>query len=238
MAALRGSACHAEFVDLYNRVPGVVTVYADVVCPFATFTLRGLRVTRQRLGLDVRIDLRAYPLEMVNRRPHDLGLIELEKPVLAELEAHLGWRRWRADPSTWPVTSLLALEAVQAVKRPEVGGLIASDELDNALRRALFLDSRCIALLPVILEVAEECPDMDRAALAADLMHGLGRVDVMEQYAYIERKDVEASPQVFTPDGQKWINPGMEFDRRGDYPVVTGYDPGIYEEILRAAVPR
>ena len=57
-------------------------------------------------------------------------------------------------------------------------------------------------------------------------------------HAAIVVKDVEASPQVFTPDGQKWINPGMEFDRRGDYPVVTGYDPGIYEEILRAAVPR
>jgi hypothetical protein len=41
-------------VDLYNPAPGVVTVYADLVCPFATFTLRGLRVTRERLGLDGR----------------------------------------------------------------------------------------------------------------------------------------------------------------------------------------
>jgi predicted DsbA family dithiol-disulfide isomerase len=223
-------------VDLYSSTPGVVTVYADVVCPFATFTLRGLRAARDRLGLDLQIDLRAFPLELVNRRPHDLGLIELEKPVLAELEAHLGWRRWRAEPSTWPVTSLLALEAVQAAKQPEVGGLRASEELDNALRRALFLDSRCIALLPVILEVAEECPDMDRAALAADLQHGVGRADVMRQYARAERKEVQASPHVFAPDGRSWVNPGMEFDRRGDYPVVTGYDPGVYEEILRAAM--
>jgi predicted DsbA family dithiol-disulfide isomerase len=223
-------------VDLYNRTPGVVTVYADVVCPFATFTLRGLRATRDRLGLDVRFDLRAYPLELVNRRPHDLGMIELEKPVLAKLDAQLGWRRWRADPSTWPVTTLLALEAIQAAKRPEVGGLAASEELDLALRRAVFLDSRCIAVLPVILEVAEECPDMDRGALAADLMHGVGRVDVVEQYAYIERKDVSASPHVFGPDGRDWVGPGLEFDRRGDYPVVTGYHPEVYEEILHAAV--
>jgi predicted DsbA family dithiol-disulfide isomerase len=223
-------------VDLYNSTPGVVTVYADLVCPFATFALHGLRATRDRLRLDVRLDLRAFPLELANRRPHDLGLTELEKPVLIRLDSHLGWRRWRAEPSTWPVTSLLALEAVQAAKRPEVGGLVASDELDNALRRALFLDSRCIALLPVILEVAEECPDMDRGALAVDMTHGMGRVDVMAQYAYAERKDVEASPHVFTPDGRNWVNPGMEFDRRGDYPVVTSYDPGAYEEILRAAV--
>jgi predicted DsbA family dithiol-disulfide isomerase len=224
-------------VDLYNATPGVVTVYSDVMCPFATFMLRGLRAARDRLGLDVRLDLRAFPLELANRRPHDLGLFELEKPVLAEFEPHLGWRRWRAEPSTWPVTSLLALEAVQAAKRPEVGGLIASDELDNALRRALFLDSRCIALLPVILEVAEECPDMDRAALAADLHHGLGRLDMMEQYGYAERKEVQGSPHVFTPDGRQWLNPGMELDHRGDYPVVTRYEPGVYEEILKAAVP-
>jgi predicted DsbA family dithiol-disulfide isomerase len=224
-------------VDLYNAMPGVVTVYADLVCPFATFTLRGLRAARERLGLDVRLDLRAFPLELVNRRPHDLGLIELEKPVLAELEPYLGWRRWRADPATWPVTSLMALEAVQAAKRPEVGGLVASDELDSALRRALFLDSRCIAILPVILEVAEECPDMDRGALAADLHHGVGRVDVMAQYAYVERKHVRTSPHVFTPDGRSWPSPGMDLDRRGDYPVVNRYDPEAYERILRAAVP-
>jgi predicted DsbA family dithiol-disulfide isomerase len=225
-------------VDLYNRTPGVVTVYAEIVCPFASFALHGLRAARDRLGVDVRLDLRAFPLELINCRPHDLALIELEKPVLAKLEPHLGWRRWRADPSTWPVTSLVALEAVQAAKRPEVGGLAASERLDLALRRALFLDSRCIALLPVVMEVAEECADMDRGALMADLTHGLGRIAVLEQLGYAERKDVRASPHVFTPDGREWVNPGMEFDRRGDYPVVTDYRPQAYEEIVQAAVAR
>ena len=223
-------------VDLYNTTPGIVTVYSDLVCPFASLSMRGLRAARDRLGVAVQFDLRAFPLELVNRRPHDLALIELEKPELAKLEPNLGWRRWRAEPATWPVTSLAALEAVQAAKRPEVGGLVASVQLDTALRRALFLDSRCIALLPIVLEIAEECPDMDRGALAADLYHGLGRIEVIEQFGYAERKEVRASPHVFTPDGREWVNPGMEFDRRGDYPVVTRYDPGIYDEILRAAV--
>lgn len=223
-------------MELYNATPGIVTVYCDVVCPFASVTLRGLRAARDRLGLDVHFDLRAFPLELVNRRPHDLGLLELEKPVLAELEPGLGWRRWRADPSTWPVTSLLALEAVQAARRPEVGGLVASEQLDHALRRALFVDSRCIALLPVILEVAEECPDMDRGALAADLNHGLCRIAVIEQLARAEHKEVRGSPHVFAPDGREWVNPGMELDHHGDYPVVRRYEPGVYEEILRAAV--
>jgi len=223
-------------VDLYNTTPGVVTLYSDIVCPFASLAIRGLRTARDRLGLDVRFDLRAYPLELINRRPHDLGLLELEKPVLAELEPDLGWRRWRGEPSTRPVTSLPALEAVQVAKRPEVGGLAVSEQLDTALRRALLLDSRCIALLPVVLEVAEECTDIDRGALAFDLCHGLGRVTVIEQLGYAERKEVRASPHVFAPDGREWVNPGMEFDRRGDYPVVTRYEPGVYEEILRHAV--
>ncbi|HEV7897763.1 MAG TPA: hypothetical protein VGP31_07980 [Planosporangium sp.] len=223
-------------MDLYNSAPGVVTVYADLVCPFATFTLHGLRAARERLALDVRLDLRAFPLELVNRRPHGLGLIEVEKPVLNELEPQLGWRRWRAEPSTWPVTSLLPLEAVQAAKRPEVGGLVASDQLDAALRRALFLDSRCISLLPVILEVAEECPDMDRGALAADLYHGMGRAEVMRQYGAVERGKVKTSAHVFTPDGRGWANPGVELEHRGDYPVVKRYDPGVYEEILKGAM--
>ncbi|GII26095.1 DsbA family oxidoreductase [Planosporangium mesophilum] len=223
-------------MDLYNSAPGVVTVYADLVCPFATFTLHGLRAARERLGVDVRLDLRAFPLELVNRRPHEPGLIEMEKGVLSGLEPGLGWRRWRAAPSVWPVTSLLPLEAVQAAKRPEVGGLVASDQLDAALRRALFLDSRCISLLPVVLEVAEECPDMDRGALAADLHRGMGRADVVEQCGAVERGQVNTSAHVFAPDGRNWANPGLELEHRGDYPVVKRYDPGVYEEILKAAM--
>jgi predicted DsbA family dithiol-disulfide isomerase len=222
---------------LYNTTAGVLTVYADLVCPFAALVLHGLRSARERLGIAVAFDLRAYPLELVDGRPHDLALHEAEKPAVAAVEPTLHWKRWRAEPSTWPVTTLLALEAVEAAKRPEVGGLVASDELDEALRRALFLDSRCIALLPVIREVAEECPSMDRAALCTDLRAGAGRAGVMASLGYAERGAVKGSPHVFTPDGQDWLTPGIELEYRGDYATVTGYHPQVYGEILRACNP-
>lgn len=222
--------------DTANFTPGVITVYGDLACPFAGLTVAGLRDARERLGrTDVRLDIRALPLELVNRRPHDFGLVEMEKAVLAHLDPRLGWRRWRGRDVEWPVTTLLALEAVQAAKRPEVGGLPASEELDWALRRALFVDSRCVALLPVILEVAEECGGMDRAALATALQAGAARAEVFAQLARHEAGAVHGSPHVFTAEGQDWVNPGLALEHAGDYVVVTNHNPEAYAAIVRAA---
>jgi predicted DsbA family dithiol-disulfide isomerase len=218
-----------------NRTPGVVTVYGDLVCPFASLVLHRLRATRQRLGLDVRFDVRAFPLELVNRRPHALDLHEREKSAVQAAEPTLEWRAWRGTRDACPITTLLALEAVEAAKHPEVGGLDASDRLDAALRRAVDLDSRCIALLPVILEVAEEVPDMDRGALAAALLHGSARADLMAYAWLAEHGVVKGSPHAFTPDGREWLNAGFEVDHHRGEVTVTDRDPGVYEEILRAA---
>jgi predicted DsbA family dithiol-disulfide isomerase len=181
--------------ELFNRSPGVLTVYADLACPFASFALGGLRAARDRLGADVRFDVRAFALELVNERPHDLPRLESEK----------------------------------------VGGLAASDELDAALRRAMYVDSRCIALLPVILEVAEECPDMDRAALASLLHSGACRAELFTQLSLAERETVNGSPHVFGPDGRDWFNPGVTLEHAGDYAVVKSYEPAVYDEVVLAA---
>jgi predicted DsbA family dithiol-disulfide isomerase len=215
-----------------NRTPGVVTVYADLVCPFAGLVLHRLCATRRRLDLDVRLDIRAFPLELINRRPHPLDHHEDEKRQVQAVEPALDWRPWRGERDAWPITTLLALEAVQAAKHPEVGGLAASERLDAALRRAVDLDSRCIALLPVILEVAEEVPDMDRGGLANALQHGSARAEVIVQWWLAEHGAVKGSPHVFAPDGRDWRNPGFEIDDDG---TVRNHDPGVYEEILRAA---
>jgi predicted DsbA family dithiol-disulfide isomerase len=221
--------------ELFNRTPGVVTVYGDLTCPFASLAIAGLRAARDRLGCDVRLDVRAFPMELINREPHDFGLLEFEKPVVMALWPSLDWRRWRAEPTAWPVSTLLPLEAVQAAKRPEVGGLRASEELDCALRRALFVDSRCIALLPVILEVAEECADLDWTALRDTLKAGTSRADIFHHLGQQERGAVRGSPHVFTADGRDWLNPGLELDHVGDYQVVKRHDPHVYEEIVRTA---
>jgi predicted DsbA family dithiol-disulfide isomerase len=221
--------------ELYNRAPGVLTVYGDLACPYASLAIAGLRAARDRTGKDVRLDIRAFPLELINRRPHDFGLLEAEKAVIAALDPGMGWRRWRGPVTEWPVTTLLPMEAVQAAKRPEVGGLPASEELDVALRRALYVDSRCIALLPVILEVAEECPAMDRAALARTLQSGTSRAELFAQLGEQERGAVRGSPHVFNADGRDWVNPGLKIEHAGDYPVARSHDPAVYDEIIRTA---
>jgi predicted DsbA family dithiol-disulfide isomerase len=221
--------------DLFNPEPGVVTVYGDLACPFATLAIAGLRAARDRVGREVRLDIRAFPLELVNRRPHDFGLLEAEKAVLGTLHPGLGWRRWRGAVTDWPVSTLLPMEAVQAAKRPEVGGLPASEELDVALRRALYVDSRCIALLPVILEVAEECAGVDLTALGHVMHAGTCRPDLFQHLGQQERGAVSGSPHVFTPDGRDWVNPGLTIEHSGDYVVVRQYDRTVLDEIILAA---
>jgi predicted DsbA family dithiol-disulfide isomerase len=221
--------------DLHNRTPGVVTVYGDLACPWASLAIAGLRAARDRLGATVHLDIRSFPLELVNGQPHDFALIESEKPVIVGLAPHLAWQRWRGEESAWPMTTLLPMEAVQAAKRPDIGGVPASEELDAALRRALFVDSRCIAMMTVVLEVAEECADIDRAALGRALARGAGREEVFAQAGQHDRGAVRGSPHIFLSDGRDWLNPGVDLDHAGDYPVVKRYDPTVYEEIIRCA---
>lgn len=224
----------------FSPEPGVLTVYADVVCPWASLALHGLRRARHRRDLrKVRIDLRAYPLELVNGVPNPKRVVDTEVPVVGGLSESLGWRSWNRPPYEWPVSSLLALEAVQAAKRPEVGGLAASDELDAALRRALFVDSRCISLLPVICEIAESCPAVNTAALTRSLYLGSGRAEVITQWRNTADR-VQGSPHVFLPDGTEWHNPGVEVHWTAEpgigFPTILSYDPTVYDEILDAVV--
>src|ERR671932_783943 len=115
--------------------PATIAIYSDIGCPWAHLAVYRLHVTRKRLGLEdaVAFDHRAFPLEVFNERA--------------------GWQIWQAEPFTWPVTTLLALEAVQAAKEQ---GPQASERLDRALRVVLFGRSRCISLRHVVLEVAAE----------------------------------------------------------------------------------
>ncbi len=227
----------------FNAGPGVLTVYADIACPWACLTLHGLRRARQRRGLTgVRIDLRAFPLELVNRRPTPKRTLDAEVAVVGGLEPSLDWQVWQRPESEWPVSTLLALEAVQAAKRPDVGGLAASDELDAALRRAMFADSRCITLLPVILDVAGGCPKVNVEALTKALKLGSGRAEVVTQWRTAKDWEVQGSPHVYLPDGGEWHNPGVEVrwtTKSGTgFPVVLSYDPTVYDEILDVAAKR
>src|SRR4051812_17328992 len=219
----------------------VITIYSDIACPWASLATARLHRTRQRLGLveAVRFDHRAFPLELVNNRPTPKLALDAEIAVTGSHDPVLGWQVWQPRDATYPVSSLLAMEAVQAAKAPEVGGPRASEQLDLALRQAFYADSRCISLHSVVVDVAAGCPDVDVTALADALENGTARATVFAQWREGDRVGVDGSPHVFLADGTGVHNPGITMEWTGGhgtgFPRVTGDDRAVYEQLLRRA---
>lgn len=215
--------------------PGTIVVWADIACPWATLAIERLWKTRARLGLQnsVRFDLRAFPLELFNERPTPRITLDAEIPVVGALDPDYGWSVWKGRPESYAVSSLLALEAVQAAKDQ---GLAASETLDRELRRAFFVDSACITLRHVILEVAGGAEAVDVDALRAALDDGRARSKVIEQYEQAERDAISGSPHLFLP-GSDVHNPGIDMHwvgpKPGGFPVIDGDDPSVFDSILR-----
>ncbi|HVF76085.1 MAG TPA: hypothetical protein VM938_13680 [Acidimicrobiales bacterium] len=217
-----------------------ITVWSDIGCEWAHVAVSRLLRTRHAMGLDgeVRIDHHAFPLELFNEAPVSKLMLDAEAPVLGAVEPEAGWQMWRSPDWHWPVTTMPALEAVQAAKEQS---LEASEQLDRALRNALFGESRCIALRSVILDVAAGCPAVDVPSLAKAVDDGRARRLVMDDFERAQADDtIKGSPHVFLPDGTGFHNPGLEAEwhgkpGQGGFPVVVRNDPGVYEEILLRA---
>lgn len=220
---------------------GTVSVWSDLTCPWASLAVHRLHAARSRLGLDhaVRLDHHAFPLELVNGRPTPKPVLDSEVPVIASREPALGWQVWQRPDSEWPGTVLVALEAVQAAKAQPVGGLVASEQLDLALRQAFFAGSRPIGLLTEVVDVARSCAAVDVDALQDALFQGKGRAAVVRDWHDASGIGVQGSPHVFVPDGTGVHNPGIDLDWTGGhgrgYAVITADDAAVYDDLLRRA---
>lgn len=216
---------------------GTLVIWGDIACPWATLAVFRLHRIRARLDLQarVRFDLRAFCLELVNGRPTPKSVLDSEVPVVAALEPDAGWRMWQAPESQYPVSTFTALAAVEAAKAQ---GLPASERLDLALRRALFSESRCISILPIVEEVAGAA-DLDVAALRQELSSGRPFTAVLRQHSERDSWGVTGSPHLFLPDGHSVFNPGIEDRAVGDdrehFVVVDSDDPSVYTDLLRRA---
>jgi predicted DsbA family dithiol-disulfide isomerase len=212
-----------------------VALYTDVVCAWSTVALHRFYAARSRLGLDdrVRVDLRLFLLEDVNRFAIPERMLDAEIPVVGQLEPALGMTPWQAERSAWPVTSLPANEAVHAAAAQSPR---AAEQLDMALRLAFFRDSRCISMLHEVVDVARGCDAVDADAVAAALDDGRTRGPMMAGYRS-SRDDVQGSPHFFLADGSDVHNPGiaMHPDEAGGYPVVDSDDPAVYDDLVRRA---
>lgn len=222
--------------QLANPGPRVVTVWSDIGCPWATLALATLSEAARTRDEEVLVDHRAFPLELFNRQPTPKHILDAEIVAIAARRPELGWRFWRRPEWQYPVTTLPSLEAVQAAKRPEVGGLPASRQLDTALRRAFYVDGRCISLHPVILDIAERCDLVDAIALAAALAAGHGRAQVYRDWEIARGSRVRGSPHVFTAAGYDRHNPGVTYHWTAPpgegFPLLERYDTEWADALL------
>src|SRR3954470_24190101 len=178
---------------MLDVAPGTLVVYGDIACPWSHLCVHGLRTARTRLGLDgdVDLDLRSFPLELFNGRPTPKRTLDAEIPVVGALDPSAGWQMWQRPDFEYPVTTLPALEAVQAAKAQSMR---ASEDLGSALRHAFFAESRTVSMLSVILDVAGGVDSVDVDALAESLDDARARQMVIEQKDTAERIGVKGSP--------------------------------------------
>ncbi|GAC1541268.1 MAG: hypothetical protein NVS3B12_28740 [Acidimicrobiales bacterium] len=130
----------------------LIDVYADIACPFAHAGLRSVARRRHELGRDdVIMRVRAWPLELVNGRPHDPvatgeHVADIRQQVASDLFAGF-------DQARFPTTTLsaLALESAAYRRSADVG-----EAVSLALREALFEEGRDVSQPDVLHAVAEE----------------------------------------------------------------------------------
>jgi predicted DsbA family dithiol-disulfide isomerase len=219
--------------------PGTIQVWSDLGCPWSHVTIWRLHDARRRLGLEGRVafDHHAFPLELFNNVPTPRWHMDVEAPVAATLAPRAGWQPWSAPDSTWPVTLLPPMEAVQAAKLQSPA---AAEALDRGLRRALFGESRCISLRHVILEVASESDAVDVSALAAALDDGRSRRALFDDWTVAQGDAVSGSAHLFAPDGTNAENPGVGIGWEDDGTPAGRYwiesdDPAAIDDIVRRA---
>jgi hypothetical protein len=78
--------------------------------------------------------------------------------------------------------------------------------------------------------------------LAKALDDGRARAMVIDQRDTAERIGVKGSPHVYAPDGSDVANPGIDKHWEGEegkgFPVIDGYDPSVYGDLIKRAASR
>jgi predicted DsbA family dithiol-disulfide isomerase len=217
-----------------------IVFYSDVVCPWATVVLLRFRAARERAGAQDELALvhRAMPLELEHRMAIPRRVVDAEIPLCASLTPEFGWTVWQGRAEEYPVTVLLALEAVRAAGAQSAQ---AAEELDLALRQAFFVRSRCIAMRHEILTVARACPAVDVEALSLALDGGVFRPAISGDFTTAKADGVPCSGTLVLPDGQMLCNPGTQTGWIGGTmprgtPVLTADDPAVYDRIVAQAL--
>lgn len=156
-----------------NDTPVTLEVFADIWCTFAHVGLRMADEQRRAAGrTDVRLRIRAWPLEWVNGVPMDPQkvadhVVELQEHVAPTMFGHV-------DLEHFPTSTI---DALALVARATAVSADLGETASFAVRDALFEEGRDISDPAVLAELGARLgigapDDTDRAAVAADYEAG------------------------------------------------------------------
>ncbi|MFP5256895.1 MAG: DsbA family protein [Acidimicrobiia bacterium] len=190
-----------------------IEVYADVMCPFAYVGLRAFEERRAERGAaEPVVVVRAWPLEIVNGKPHDGNHLA---PEIEALRTEVAPGLFAGfDPKTFPRSTLSALAATAAAYRrsPTTG-----DAFALAVRVALFEEGLDVSDPTVLANLAEdigveEATEADRASIDADLAAGRERGVAGSPHWFTSRRDFFCPSLEIHHEGDRW---DVHFDRKG-----------------------
>lgn len=200
----------------------VVEVFADVLCPFAHVGLRRFVERRAAAGRDdLRLHVRAWPLEVVNGAPMDGRFVAEEVARIRAQVAPDLFAGLRAD--RFPATSLPALALAGAAYRHS---LDVGEAVSLELRRLLFDEGADVGDAEVLDALAAEhdlvVGDDDHAAVLADLDEG-------------RRRGVVGSPYFFA-GGEAFFCPALIVGHDDEGNLRVEADPARFEAFMAACL--
>lgn len=193
----------------------MIEVFADIWCPFAYVGLLIVRDRRDAHAPGMSVAVRAWPLELVNGHPMDVG--KTTKNV-RELRSQLGVSLFEGfDPHTFPTTTLPALAAVAAATRAGQG-----EAASFRVRSALWEEGRNIGDEDVAAGLASEfgvtITDADRQRVLDDWHEG-------------QERGVKGSPHFFC-GGRDEFCPSLALQRDDNGQLHVAPDPYRLEAFL------
>ena len=198
---------------------GAIEIYADVWCPFAHVGLHYVIDRRSALGRgDVLLDIRAWPLELVNGVPLDP---EITASHVKELRSQVAPHLFKGfDPDHFPATSLPALACVHAAYRhdPKTG-----EAMSLAVRDALFEEGLDISRPTVLSDLCEAFEvgsygAADEKAVRTDWEDGV-------------RRGVRGSPHFYCGTADAFC-PSLDIARRADGALEVKRDTAALDSFL------
>ncbi len=197
----------------------MVTVFADIVCPFTHVGLRRLTERRDELGSTRPMLMNAWPLEWVNGEPLAPAKAQEEIEALRAAVApdlFVGF-----DPATFPRTSVPALALASLAYTQD---LTTGEAVSLAVRHALFEDGLDVSDPEVLSKIAAAhdlvARDADPEAVRAEYEEG-------------QRRGVVGSPY-FIVDGQGYFCPSLDIEHT-DAGFSVRFDPEEFEALAQRA---